>query len=543
MNLLFLLAFILGAAAQSWGSSVSITGPQTAGGNYADYDIDGAPVTFPYSRDDQLICYGGGYYFHSARFGFGQSLESLPASDDKDFKCEGKNSTKKLIDQYNLLRNRVHQLIDANSGKKESCSDITRLLQLFKNTEAAIDVHFKHREMARLAELERGLLKDKIQQDFSYRAWTSTQCAISHIVERNEAYWYLLNELMQRQGLGVRTLVTSNEEVIPDCSNVSAYGAKDLKSFEIDLSLATSNEILLSYDHYGIADHLKIYSGPQLLFDSTCKPMAAKEHEILNINPRVHPKITINIAHNCETSARGSAWEVHLSCQSNQAKPDPCADDVAALIKAIKEFLENTKGILENFARYSTCYELLHHDVNRKLFEVTTFRGILTRSAPDGRSRIPLSVDLAGLGDMQVGEAQLMSELAEREQNKLKEGIAKKGSLQKLGTSAQGTMAAAQTGEDQGDLIRPKGKSELTDIKGGESAQLGTSSDFQASDKSQASHNPTLLELYQLSLDRKNYCGKKKDHQETIFRYVTWAYCQHAYPRLFGIDFTGGVYE
>lgn len=273
--------------------------------------------------------------------------------NSEDIKTKYKENHKKIRDQI------------AKMKSDPECSYLTTLMdeylmQYQKHEDNHLELTAKRSEF-----LTEKIEEYDIQKGYAYAGAFNGTCSGGHNRKTSFLNLEFVNKLPQVEGSSSK--VARDGEKIDSCSDVTAAGSDDLKSFTVSTKKAKGNELLFTWDPFSIPDHVtvKTLSG-KLLYDSGCK---GSESEPVPLKLEL-PKdgIVVNIINTCEDPKnKGSSWSLRIQCA--ESVPEVCKAPREELINLVKNEIEQTKTLIDANKLQQQCYFYIDKNILGKLLE------------------------------------------------------------------------------------------------------------------------------------------------------------------------------
>lgn len=207
----------------------------------------------------------------------------------------------------------------------------------------------------RIRILERISQKLDMQRAFAFLGAFNATCSGGQ--NRKSAFINLdlINKLPVIYGT---TEIKKDGEVAQDCSDVSAAGSDDLKSFRVSMKKAKGSEFNFLWDPYSIPDQVIVKNGSgSVIFDSGCKGVdGAATFQPISLDGVNGGEIEVNVINNCESPSREkgvSSWQLRIQCQK---EPEPkCQEPKEELTKLLKMEIELIKLLMDANSLHRSC--------------------------------------------------------------------------------------------------------------------------------------------------------------------------------------------
>ena len=269
-----------------------------------------------------------------------------------------KIDAEKIGEVYRENNAKLMALLQQILGNSQ-CSPLHDVLKQYLENVAKMREKYDLDAKARLDLLNKTSSFFDMQKDYAHMAAFSATCAGQE--HRGAAMVDLdaINQILS--GSGGSSEVTSNGQLIDNCSDVRAFGRNDLSGFRISLKNAKGQSFLFIKDAYSIADQviLKTSSG-KILFDSGCeKDDRQQDIPLSDLGP--DKQVIVEIKGSCEHTDKNrmTAWFVGVKCLQDSKV---CLDEVDQLKTLMKQQIEYTKSLINIHAMELNCYR--HYDVN-----------------------------------------------------------------------------------------------------------------------------------------------------------------------------------
>lgn len=204
-----------------------------------------------------------------------------------------------------------------------------------------------------------------VQKAYAYAGAFNGTCSGGHNRKTSFINLEFINKLPQ--STGGQTEVTKDGENIESCADVSAGASnEDLKSFFVSTKKAKGKDFILTWDPYGVPDHIVIKSkSGQEIYNSGCKGSDKSSPEPIKL-PLPKDGMVINIINTCETpDEKGSAWDLRIQCSEPAA--ELCKEPRDELIRLVTEEVNQTKKLIDANKLQQQCYFYIDKDILGKL--------------------------------------------------------------------------------------------------------------------------------------------------------------------------------
>lgn len=204
-----------------------------------------------------------------------------------------------------------------------------------------------------------------------------------------------------------KTEFKKDGEVAQDCSDVSAAGSDDLKSFKVSMKKAQGSTFNFLWDPYSIPDQVIVKNGSgSVLFDSGCKGVDGSAiFQPIALDGVNGGEVEVNVINNCDSPSREkgvSSWQLRIQCQK---EPEPkCQDPREELMRLLKMEIELIKLLMDANSLHRSCLFFMDENLLNDLIS----EGLI--KIEDG----PLTNGFCETGDIQCEEKNEIERLKER---------------------------------------------------------------------------------------------------------------------------------
>lgn len=511
----------------------------------------------PYLRGNKARCEAGGVLFKSPYYNVVQLYKNFEIENPKCNKITSKYSGD-LKPERQKIKYMAQKLAD-----KQECPEHARISKKYL-TGHDQTMQTLTSDKARLLDfVKKEAQKSEIQVEASYLAWGYIMCSSSHISTELRDRLEYIKDLEEIKYEIAPVKVTSNGQVIKDCHNVQASGTDDLEEFSIDITGATSGSGEVSYNTYSVPDHVMVETedGEKLL-DSSCLGTNHDVRKSITLDKNKYKTIKFKVDALCEEENGGStAWTIHFSCgprnddflpEAEQKRRRMCKGLAAPVISSLKDNVElnlatqrhqwmraicqkwNYGKVVNDYTKFNTLlnpqtsgeFKRLNLDVVGDFIapeKELAFKDLHTKAfkeAPKSKARIDISMSKKK-SSPPTKEKLKENELVDKQLEKELAFIFSKDPKRKK------EFKLKTFDEDKRNIYELLGQT----IPENESREL-------ASVPPVTRHEVTpFVYGYDDFIRRKNhYCPEKPNVNESLLKKVSYVYCHHAYPRLFGTE-------
>jgi hypothetical protein len=314
------------------------------------------------SADTAYVCKMGDYDFKGVYYSDSYKrpeTKGQPSCSQRDMM-----DSEKIKNEYNDNHQKIQKQIAKILNDPQCVSlkpFIDEYLEKLKKNEA---------NFAELTNIRTEYVADKIKQydvqkAYAYAGAFNGTCSGGHNRKTSFINLELINKLPQAKGDA--TQVVKEGDKIESCSDVKAAGSDtDLKSFFVSTKKAKGSDFILTWDPYGVPDHIVVKSkSGEMIYDSGCKGADTSPAPMKLPLPK--EGMVINIINTCETpNEKGSAWDLRIQC-SEPSPPELCKDPREELIRLLKEEVNQTKILIDANQLQRECYYYIDKDILGKL--------------------------------------------------------------------------------------------------------------------------------------------------------------------------------
>ena len=454
-------------------------------------------------------CFGGGYSFNSKVYSISYTKPELEMASDGSGQsnCKQSRLSEEIGSLYLEKKNVVDELVKSwrfeDMSVKPGCFDVKVTLQKFLNSAQLVEELNSKYNDDRIAAIKKTAKNNDFQSDYSLMGYASALCNGSHVVERNQVYWYLLVDLIRRSKRGPIEKVTTNGATIEDCSNIIALGSDHINSFFVKMDKAKTDEVLFSFFHQGDKNFkTKITSGSETLFDSGCYGSPHRIEEAVKINKSVYSTVRVEIDHDClkNNPNHEGPWDIQLSCQ-NQPQNDGCQEKLTKLISALKDFLAQSNSILDHYWQQSTCFEQIALRNKAAKEFLTNFDSKKSYNFTYSTSNVPVSYAPPTTEKLKTEEELILDSLDDK--------------------STFISLADREFKEDEEEV------SPLLEPTAGPEQEKTTES-TETNSVNRGMHATGIKEFVE---NKGFFCGTRPEKK--LFGIISWAYCYYGIERLY----------
>lgn len=506
----------------------------------------------------------GGIVFHSPYY----SVSQLYTIFEEKYKECGSYKTKhsgNLEEKRKLIKDKAKEM-----SEDEECPEFKDISKQY------ITKH--ERTMSKLA-LESKSLKEKIlleaqndkdiQVNASYLAWGYNLCNSGHHTKELPDRLEYIRDIEEIKYGEAPIIISKDGETVKDCFNVSASGGVEgLKEFYIDITGASDESAVISYNTYSVPDNVKVLDDKDnLLLDSGCVGTHTNKARIIPINKKKFSKIKIQVDALCGKSKGSTGWQLHFSCGPRPEPPElppeetkrrrHCREKAQVAIKRLQENVEFTLDVQrgqwmravcqkKNYTKvvgdYTDFNTLLHPQISGSFDRLNldvdpnylnapaklVFEKINNKHDQDPKQqRTILDISMSGKNSA-IGQKSLSMNVIDEEKIRIDKELQK-------------TIANIKSKEPR---VNKKYKVHKFDESKRKIFELLGEKIPEAEARSLANIPPVIRHEvtpfvygYNDFIKKKSrYCPAEPGKQESLLKRVSFAYCRYAFPRLFGVE-------
>jgi hypothetical protein len=495
-------------------------------------------------------CQSGGTIFKSSYYNiahlFKQFHESHPTCSSK------------IKKPYGNVKEQIQKLNIASSlyAKDGQCPEMAKVsseyLKRYRDTSRKINMD----KVSLIQAAKEAAKETNIQVENSHLAWNFLMCASSHTSSDLQTRTQYIKELQELVFTTAPAKVSTNGEVVSDCHNVLANGSDDLGSFYVDMKNASNSQFDISYNTFSVPDQIQIFdSKNNLLLDSTCTGTSVNIDRTISVPTYEDKKIKIAVDGKCSDKDSSTYWEMHISCgsinneitQEERKRRDSCNEKTISMISKLKTNINQMIKVQENEWMHAICQKQHYAQVMPKLTDPLSYLMPYTNvefsglnwDFNDNYDFVPLTHNL---------KTQKLQEVSKKNKSFGKYSIAKikDETLKKLGLLKDTKHIVKQTLKEMkkeslyknnyNRLLKEQISLGVYELLGKENPEQEDR--FLASVAPLKKHEITPFHYGYNDFIRKKhkYCPNRPDKNESIFKTISYAYCNHGYPRLFDIE-------
>lgn len=445
----------------------------------------------------------------------------------------------------------------------EECPEFNFISNLYLNKHQSTMSRQQQEKVKLLKGLKEDIASSQIQVDNSYLAWGNILCSSGqHSYELLDRLDYI-RDIEDLKFEVPPVVIEKNGQVVEDCHNVSASGGVEgLKEFFIDITAASSESAVISYNTFTVPDNVKVFDDKgNTLIESGCIGTSTNEARIIPLDKSKFTKIKIEVDALCKEKKGGTAWQLHFSCGPRESKEDlppkeivrrrSCRKKADIAVKNLKENVEFTLEVQRGQWARAVCQKQHYGKVVK---DYTGFERMVSPQVSGNFERLNFELEAEKLNF----KSRLGFKNVKMNAFKSEKGLKNKINIKNKRTKNKTNKSISELIQDN-DLelekilaeiksMDPKTKKDYIPPEFDESKRsvyelLGQ--DVPEEDSRDLASVPpvTRHEItpfvygYDDFVKRKDkYCPSRPEENESLFKHVSYVYCRHAYPRLFGIE-------
>jgi len=495
-------------------------------------------------------CQTGGTIFKSNYYNiahlYKQFHKANPVCTDKISKPYG--NVKKQIERLNLLSN--------SYSKDKDCPELAEISNKYLERYSKNSKNIQTDKEALIHSAENAAKKTNIQVESSHLAWNFLMCASAHTSSDLLTRSVYIKDLQEIIFSTPPVQVLSDGQVIGDCHNVLAHGNDDLENFYVDMENASKSEFDISFNTFSVPDHIKIFdSEDNLLLDSTCIGTSTNVDRTLSVPTTKNKKIKVTVDGKCKNKKSSTYWEMHISCGTTNnevtekeiIRRDKCNDKAITMIDKLKINVKQMIKVQENEWMHAICQKQHYAKVVPELTNPQSFLmpwsnvkfTALNWDFEENYEFSPLKNKVEGY---EIESASNINKIFGEYTNKyIQNETLKKLGLLKIKTPKKQSLAKRSKSnqsynDDYNRSLREQISLGIFKVLGKEAPEM--------EDRSLASVAPLVRHKvtpfhhgYDDFIEKRDkYCPEEPNKSESIFKTVSYAYCQYGYTRLFDIE-------
>ena len=498
-------------------------------------------------------CQTGGTIFKSNYYNiahlYKQFHKANPVCTDKISKPYG--NVKKQIAKLNLLSN--------SYSEDKDCPELAKISSNYLERYSKNSKKIQTDKKALIHSAENAAKKTNIQVESSHLAWNFLMCASAHTSSDLLTRSAYIKDLQEIIFSTPPVQVLSDGQVIGDCHNVLARGNDDLENFYVDMENASKSQFDISFNTFSVPDHIKIFdSEDNLLLDSTCIGTSTNVDRTLSVPTTEDKKIKVTVDGKCKNKKSSTYWEMHISCgtinnevtEKEIIRRDKCNDKAITMIDKLKINAKQMIKVQENEWMHAICQKQHYAKVVPELINPKTF--FMPYTNIEFKT---LNWDFKDNYDFMPSKHKIQAYQIESVSNNKKifgkytNKDFKNETLKELGllktknvNSLKGLKVRRSSqknklyNDDYNRLLKEQMSLGVYRLLGKETPELEDSALASVAPLEKHKLTPFHYGYDDFIHKKDKYCPEKPNKNESIFKTVSYAYCQYGYQRLFDIE-------
>lgn len=507
----------------------------------------------PFMYKNKSRCEAGGILFKSPYYNVVQLY--------KNFELENPHC-KKLKSKYSgdikAHRKRVNYHAEYLS-KIDNCPEVKSVSEKYLNNHERTMKSLEIDKAQLIASVKKEARSSQIQVESSYLAWGYIMCSSSHISTELVDRLDYLKELEEIRYETPPVNVTQNGETIKECHNVYASGTDDLEEFFVDITGATSSQGLVSYNTFAVPDNVIVESDKgEVLLESTCMGTNHNITKGISLDKDKFSKIKFKVDALCESKKGTTAWVIHFSCGEREDTSLPpeelarrryCKDQTAGVISTIKDNVELNLATQQHQWMRAICQKKHYGKI---VNDYTKFNTLLSPTASGDYKRLDLNVVGDFIGPAKELEFKNQLQQAFKEAPKTNSGFDISMSRKKrqiplepednpIDLELEKELAAIfSKAPKRNKNYKTKGfdesKRDIYELLDQEVPENESRALANVAPVTRHEVTPFVYGYDDFMKRKKFYCPEEPSRNDSLMQRVSYAYCHHAYPRLFGTE-------